>query len=227
MNLELLTDTFAISPAFSVSETIFQMVVLLLLSSFLSIVYLFRGNSLSNRSRLAALLPLMAVTTMLIISVVKSSLALSLGLVGALSIVRFRAAIKDPEELAYIFLAIALGLGFGATQITMTTTFYGVILAYILVQSVLKQFVHRSFTDRDAVHIELTFQTEQKLESVIAALEKHSKKIKLTRAEFGEQQSCMFLIKPKSAQALQTLQAHFSSVDPQMRMTILQYNPLV
>ena len=38
-------------------------------------------------------------TTMVIISIVKSSLALSLGLVGALSIVRFRAAIKEPEEL--------------------------------------------------------------------------------------------------------------------------------
>ena len=41
-------------------------------------------------------------------------LALSLGLVGALSIVRFRAAIKEPEELAYLFLTISVGLGFGA-----------------------------------------------------------------------------------------------------------------
>jgi hypothetical protein len=53
---------------------------------------------------------------MLIISIVKSSLALSLGLVGALSIVRFRAAIKEPEELAYIFFAISIGLGLGANQ---------------------------------------------------------------------------------------------------------------
>jgi uncharacterized membrane protein YhiD involved in acid resistance len=52
----------------------------------------------------------------LIISVVKSSLALSLGLVGALSIVRFRTPIKEPEELAYLFMAIAMGLGLGADQ---------------------------------------------------------------------------------------------------------------
>ena len=55
-------------------------------------------------------------TTLLVIAVVKSSLALSLGLVGALSIVRFRTPIKEPEELAYIFLAIALGLCLGADQ---------------------------------------------------------------------------------------------------------------
>ena len=47
---------------------------------------------------------------------VKSSLALSLGLVGALSIVRFRTPIKEPEELAYLFIAIAMGLGLGADQ---------------------------------------------------------------------------------------------------------------
>ena len=46
--------------------------------------------------------------TTLIITVVKSSLALSLGLVGALSIVRFRAAIKEPEELVYLFICIAI-----------------------------------------------------------------------------------------------------------------------
>jgi hypothetical protein len=58
---------------------------------------------------------------MIIITIVKSSLALSLGLVGALSIVRFRTAIKDPEELAYFFVAIALGLGMGASQVLITS----------------------------------------------------------------------------------------------------------
>ncbi|MEL6926461.1 MAG: DUF4956 domain-containing protein, partial [Bacteroidota bacterium] len=55
-------------------------------------------------------------TAELIIMIVKSSIALSLGLVGALSIVRFRAAIKDPEELTYLFFVIGLGLAGGANQ---------------------------------------------------------------------------------------------------------------
>ena len=72
---------------------------------------------------------LLAVTTMFIITVVKSSLALSLGLVGALSIVRFRAAIKEPEELTYLFFAISIGLGLGADQRVVTLAGEGVELA--------------------------------------------------------------------------------------------------
>jgi hypothetical protein len=60
------------------------------------------GSTLSNREEFAQVFPFILLTTILIITVVKSSLALSLGLVGALSIVRFRTPIKESEELAYI-----------------------------------------------------------------------------------------------------------------------------
>lgn len=74
------------------------------------------GSTLSNREEFDQVFPFVLLTTVLIITVVKSSLALSLGLVGALSIVRFRTPIKEPEELAYLFIAIAIGLGLGAAQ---------------------------------------------------------------------------------------------------------------
>ena len=69
------------------------------------------GSTLSNRDEFAQVFPFILLTTVLVITVVKSSLALSLGLVGALSIVRFRTPVKEPEELAYLFVAIAIGLG--------------------------------------------------------------------------------------------------------------------
>ena len=78
------------------------------------------GSTLSNRGEFAQVFPFILLTTVLIITVVKSSLALSLGLVGALSIVRFRTPIKEPEELAYLFMAIAIGLGLGADQTVPT-----------------------------------------------------------------------------------------------------------
>ena len=68
------------------------------------------GSTLSNREEFDQVFPFVMLTTLLIITIVKSSLALSLGLVGALSIVRFRTPIKEPEELAYLFIAIAIGL---------------------------------------------------------------------------------------------------------------------
>ena len=89
------------------------------------------GQTLSNRAEFAAVFPFILLTTVLIITVVKSSLALSLGLVGALSIVRFRTPIKEPEELAYLFIAIAMGLGLGANQ-TVPTVVAGLVIMGVI-----------------------------------------------------------------------------------------------
>lgn len=86
------------------------------------------GSTLANRDDLGNVFPFILLTTLLIITVVKSSLALSLGLVGALSIVRFRTPIKEPEELAYLFIAISIGLGLGANQTVATVVASGIIL---------------------------------------------------------------------------------------------------
>jgi len=71
-------------------------------------------------------------TMILIITVIKTSIALSLGLVGALSIIRFRTPIKEPEELAYIFIAIAIGLGLGANQVLATVVGFFVVAIVML-----------------------------------------------------------------------------------------------
>tara|TARA_R110002072_G_scaffold1983_1_gene16195 strand:+ start:32513 stop:33214 length:702 start_codon:yes stop_codon:yes gene_type:complete len=86
------------------------------------------ASCLANRADLARTFPLIVLATILIITIVKSSLALSLGLVGALSIVRFRTPIKEPEELAYLFLAISVGLGMGAGQGLATIFAIAIIL---------------------------------------------------------------------------------------------------
>lgn len=97
----------------SVSALTLNLLLGIALSVIVAWYYARFGEALSNRFKFARLLPILCLTTILVISVVKASLALSLGLVGALSIVRFRTAIKDPEELIYLFLAIAVGLGWG------------------------------------------------------------------------------------------------------------------
>ena len=118
-------------PNISVPDFILNLLITALLSFLLAYVYVRFGNSISNRKQFSRNFVPLALTTMLIITVVKSSLALSLGLVGALSIIRFRSAIKEPEELAYIFLAISIGLGLGANQGIITIIAITLILAII------------------------------------------------------------------------------------------------
>jgi hypothetical protein len=124
------------SPApLSLTTLAVNLLLSILLSSVLAWFYTQYGRSLSNRAKFSQTLPVLALTTTLVISIVKSSLALSLGLVGALSIVRFRTAIKEPEELIYLFMAIAIGLGLGADQRLPTTLAMLVILGYLALRT--------------------------------------------------------------------------------------------
>ena len=121
----------------SLTTLAINLLLSLLLSSLLAWFYTQYGRSLSNRARFAQTLPVLAMTTVLIISIIKSSLALSLGLVGALSIVRFRTAIKEPEELLYLFMAITIGLGMGADQRLPTILAALVVLGYLFARTFL------------------------------------------------------------------------------------------
>jgi hypothetical protein len=118
---------------------VFSLCLSAVLGVLLGHAYSIFGQSLSNRKVFARNFLLLTVTTTLIISIVKSSLALSLGLVGALSIVRFRAAIKEPEELAFLFLAIGIGLGLGAGQALATLVALAVILGLVAIRSIFQQ----------------------------------------------------------------------------------------
>jgi hypothetical protein len=111
------------------------LVLAVIFSYILGKIYVKYGTSISNREKFANNFILLAMVTTLVISVVKSSLALSLGLVGALSIVRFRAAIKEPEELVYLFLIIGMGLGLGASQWALTSISFVLISSTLVLRS--------------------------------------------------------------------------------------------
>lgn len=117
----------------SIQGLAINIVLSAVLCAILGVFYIRFGTTLASRRSLAKIFVLIGVTTTLVITVIKASLALSLGLVGALSIVRFRAAIKEPEELGFLFLTIAIGLGLGADQRAVTIIALILILASFLV----------------------------------------------------------------------------------------------
>ncbi len=119
----------------SVTEIMLNLFIGLLLSLIVAWHFTRYGRTLSNRHGFAWIFPIVTLTTVLVISIVKSSLTLSLGLVGALSIVRFRTPIKEPEELAYLFLAIAIGIGLGANQVAITIIAVVLILGFMAIRA--------------------------------------------------------------------------------------------
>ena len=167
----------------SINSLLVNSLILIVLTLMLEFTYYKCANSLSNKKLFAKNFILTAFTTMVIISIVKTSLALSLGLVGALSIVRFRAAIKEPEELSYLFFTIAIGLGMGAEQTVVT-----VIASFILFAIVWGRF----FVSRKKntyQNLFLTINQNPKnisFDDIYSVVNKYFKKNKLKRFDENE-----------------------------------------
>ena len=116
---------------FSAVDTLIAMVAALVIGMFIFVVYKKTFNSVMYSTGFAMTLVGMTMVTTLVILAVTSNVVLSLGMVGALSIVRFRAAIKEPMEIVYLFWAVAAGIVIGAGMLPLAvigSAIIGVIL---------------------------------------------------------------------------------------------------
>lgn len=196
------------------------------LSALLGRIYARYGSSLSNRKLLARNFLLITMTTMLIIAIVKSSLALSLGLVGALSIVRFRAAIKEPEELAFLFLAIGIGLGFGADQAVITT------IAFVIMSAII--ITRKRFAAKTGIHqnLFLTVYSEKpqkiELEEIVKTLKTHCTDLNLKRFdESKEQLEASFLVEFRDFDELKATKKALQEINESIKISFLDNKGVV
>lgn len=196
------------------------------LSALLGRIYTRYGSSMSNRKLLAHNFLLITMTTMLIIAIVKSSLALSLGLVGALSIVRFRAAIKEPEELAFLFLAIAIGLGFGADQAIITLIAFVIIAAIIIAR---KRFTGKMGHNQNLF---LTVYSEKpqkiELEQIVETLKSHCTDLNLKRFDESQNQlEASFLVEFRDFEQLKATKKALQEMNESIKISFLDNKGVV
>lgn len=189
----------------SLPAMILNLLIGLLLSTLLAGYYARFGDSLSNRSKFAPILPLLSLITLLVITIVKSSLALSLGLVGALSIVRFRTAIKDPEELIFLFFAIAIGLGLGADQRIATLIAFAVIMLYLFARKLFTQTLR--LKPYSSLYLNISIPNAEDEEEAFAfvntLLAEELQQVDLRRVDTNDQKmQLVFYIKTRAADAV-------------------------
>lgn len=127
------------SSTINIWDFLINLLIVTIIAWSIKVFYIRYGRSISNRRKFSATFIPLALATMLIITVIKTSIALSLGLVGALSIVRFRAAIKDPEELTYLFLIIGLGVIGGANKPILALVSFVLILPILYLNNRISQ----------------------------------------------------------------------------------------
>jgi len=204
---------------------IFNLLLAATLSYILSYVYIRYGKSLSNRKSFAANFVLLSMTTMLIISIVKSSLALSLGLVGALSIVRFRAAIKEPEELAFLFLCIAIGLGFGADQRSITIIAFLIITGFIM----LTKYAKKS-DDSSNLHLTISSSHAPKdyLDNIIKKLNQNCTSVNMKRVdETKEIMEASFLVEFSDYDQFKKTKAELQALNDSTKITFMDNKGII
>lgn len=134
MNLDttLLKNTLE---TMTIKEMILVLVISLALSAILFITYKLANTTLTYNKKFNVTLVMMAFLSTILMIVIKTNLMLSVGMLGALSIVRFRTNIKDSRDAGYIFWALCIGIT-SATQNYFIGTLSTVIMAvFMLVTS--------------------------------------------------------------------------------------------
>ena len=116
---------------FSILDTVIGLAAALVIGLFIFVIYRKTLTGVMYSTGFALTLVGLSLVTTLVIMAVTSNVVLSLGMVGALSIVRFRAAIKEPVEIVFLFWSLAVGIVIGAGMIPLAvigSTIIGVIL---------------------------------------------------------------------------------------------------
>jgi len=216
-NLDLTADPL------SLSTLLINLGVGVLLSIMLRWHFRHFGATLSNRSEFAHVGPFILLITILIISVVKSSLALSLGLVGALSIVRFRTPIKEPEELAYLFMAIAIGLGLGANQTIPTIVVSPIILG---VMAGFKLARRKSNTKNLFLSVNWkTRLSRERLDEFNALIAKHTRVSDLRRFDSHDNETeATYYIDLEDSDHLFSLESDLRQIFPGVAVTFIEHS---
>ncbi len=156
----------------------------LILAYIIKLTYIKVGRALNDKEYFSDTFIPLAIITTLVITVIKFSLALSLGLVGALSIVRFRAAIKEPEELVYLFFIISIGLSNGANQFLLSIIATFIIILFLLIRNFFQNKDNKEnyTSDSNILSINILDNNKKNVDQVIGKLKKDFKYLKLKSA---------------------------------------------
>lgn len=136
---EFIISNLATENYVSFGTIMFKLFMSLLIGLAIYIAYYFSTSKVSYNSNFSFSLVAMTVITTAIMSVISSNIALSLGMVGALSIIRFRTAIKDPKDTMFIFWSIMVGICCGVSQYVIALACTIVLFIFYLVVKAIKE----------------------------------------------------------------------------------------
>lgn len=161
-------DSFNVSEQFanlSVTTIICTLLTATLCGIIIYLIYRFFYRGVVYSDNFNILLLLTTVVTAFIIMTISANVVLSLGMVGALSIVRFRAAVKDPLDIGFLFWGIAAGITAGA-QLYMVAIIGTVIIGVIYILLTIFKKERKSYL----LIVRYTAETEVNVNGILGAI---------------------------------------------------------
>ncbi|MFK4765682.1 DUF4956 domain-containing protein [Desulfobaculum sp. SPO524] len=150
---EQLQNLVLVPGGVTLSQILVRLAVSLVVGLCVCFIYRYNSRSISVEHQFGFTLVSVTMVVATVMSVIGSNITLSLGLIGALSIIRFRAVIKNTADMAYLFWAIAEGLAVGAENFTVAVASTIVIG---LVMTIMTRFGAFSLSNRNFI---VTFTT--------------------------------------------------------------------
>jgi uncharacterized membrane protein YhiD involved in acid resistance len=202
-NLELFPVTF--------QDVLANMAVALVCGLFIALVYRFIYKGPSYSVSYVNSLVMLTLITSVVILVIGNNLARAFGLVGAMSIIRFRTAVRDVQDIVFIFFALSIGMaaGVGLHVIALAGTFIISLVAIILVT------FKFGAPPKNEYLVQITYssnpESESRLESI---LKKHCRKLKLVNMKSLDEEriegfyQVTYKNKEKSGELLRELNAY-------------------
>ncbi len=148
---------------FSVLDTLLGLAAALVIGLFIFLIYKKTLTGVMYSSGFALTLVGLSLVTTLVIMAVTSNVVLSLGMVGALSIVRFRTAIKEPVEIVFLFWSLAVGIVIGAGMIPLA------VIGSAIIGVILLLFANRKIKNNPYLLV-LSCKNEQSEQSALELL---------------------------------------------------------
>ena len=176
-----MNDLFELSNLELTNTSFIDFFIGLLTTSFfvllVRLIYLRYSNTVSNKSIISNLFFIFGISIYLIVVTIKSSIVLSLGLVGALSIIRFRTAIKEPEQIIY-FLFIT-GIAISTAAESFIYPLLSVLCLYLYVVILDKKNSKSHFSQNDQIIVECKSIDNLIIEQMIDALNQEGVNIEI------------------------------------------------
>ena len=130
---EFIVENLTNTEALSMTVILMNNIVALIVSFFIMFTYKisYVGSAYSRKFNVS--IGTITIITAMIMSIISNNVALSLGMVGALSLIRFRTAVKDVRDATYIFWAIATGIGCGVSQYVLIVIGSAFLLLFLII----------------------------------------------------------------------------------------------